>query len=248
MTAGGGRGVAIRIRGLSRHHVKGTARIDVLRDVDLDLEPGERVAIVGQSGTGKSTFLHLLGLLDRPSAGSIALDGRDVAAMGDNERARLRNRSVGFVFQAHNLLPEHTALGNVTVPVRLAGGSGKVADARARALLQAVGLGQRLDHKPGELSGGEQQRVALARALVMGPGLVLADEPTGNLDPATATGVFDLMLRLHQQLGSTLVVVTHSRELAERFPRVLVLQDGRFEAPSAADSRPGAASATPAAP
>nr|MBA2320995.1 ABC transporter ATP-binding protein [Deltaproteobacteria bacterium] len=189
---------------------------------------GDRVAIVGPSGAGKSTLLHLVGLLDRPTSGEIDLDGRGVAGLGDSERARLRNRMVGFVFQSHLLLPEHTALGNVSMPVLLAGGTHELANARASALLGAVGLADRLTHRPGELSGGEQQRVALARALVMGPGLVLADEPTGNLDPTTAAGVFDLMVQLNVQLGSTLVVVTHSRELADRFPRRLLLADGRF--------------------
>ena len=221
-------GVALETRGLSRHHQMGSKRIDILRDVDLDLAPGDRVAVLGPSGSGKSTFLHLLGMLDRPSAGTIRLDGVDIGGLSSGERAGLRNRKVGYVFQAHNLLPEHTALGNVSVPVRLGGGSRAVAEARSEALLRAVGLGDRLDHKPGELSGGEQQRVALARALVMGPGLVLADEPTGNLDPNTAGGVFELLLGLNQQLGSTLVVVTHSQELASRFPRRLQLIDGQF--------------------
>ena len=149
--------------------------------------------------------------------------------MSDDERANLRNRRIGFVFQAHHLLPEHDALGNVMMPVRLSGGPPRVAEVRAKALLDAVGLSSRLTHRPGELSGGEQQRVALARALVMGPDLVLADEPTGNLDPETAAGVFELLLDLQRQLQSTLVVVTHSRNLAERFPRRLSLHHGLFE-------------------
>jgi lipoprotein-releasing system ATP-binding protein len=219
---------AISCRGLAKTFVKGEERIDVLRDVDLDLASGEMVAVLGPSGTGKSTFLHLLGLLDRPSEGSLSLFGEDVTTMNDARRARLRNLRVGYVFQAHNLLPELTAMGNVMLPVRLAGSPPAVARARAEALLSAVGLSHRLTHQPGELSGGEQQRVALARALVMGPGLVLADEPTGNLDPKTAGGVFDLILDLNRQLESTLVVVTHSHELASRFPRRLVLEDGRF--------------------
>jgi lipoprotein-releasing system ATP-binding protein len=221
-------GVRVEIAGLTRIHRKGSQTIEVLTEVDLVLEPGDRVAVVGPSGSGKSTFLHALGLLDHPTSGRILLDGRDTREMGDRERANVRNRRIGFVFQAHNLLPEHTAVGNASIPVRLAGGSPAVANARAQALLEAVGLGRRLDHKPGELSGGEQQRVALARALVMAPGLVLADEPTGNLDPGTAAGVFELLLDLNAQLGSTLVVVTHSRELAERFPRRLSLEGGRF--------------------
>jgi len=222
-------GVHLELRGLTKVYRKGDHRIDVLVGVDLEIGAGERVAIVGPSGAGKSTFLHLLGLLDRPTVGEVHYDGRNVTALPERSVHRLRNRSVGFVFQAHNLLPEHSALGNVMVPVRLSGSPVAVAEARATAVLQAVGLGDRLAHVPGELSGGEQQRVALARALVMGPGLVLADEPTGNLDPATARGVFDLMLALNRQLGSTLVVVTHSTTLASEFPRRLLLQDGRFQ-------------------
>lgn len=221
-------GVRVELEGLAKAYRKGGEEIAVLRGVDLVLEPGDRVAIVGPSGVGKSTFLHLLGMLDRPTRGTVRLDGRDIDRLPAHARDRLRNRSVGFVFQAHHLLPEHDALGNVMMPCRLAGTPVDTAKARALALLAAVGLSGRIVHKPGELSGGEQQRVALARALVMGPGLVLADEPTGNLDPATAGGVFDLMLKLNRQLGSTLVVVTHSRELAERFPRRLLLENGRF--------------------
>ena len=221
-------GVSVRCRNLRKTYVKGSQRIEVLQGVDTELRAGERVAVLGPSGSGKSTFLHLLGLLDHPSDGGVLLDGADVNAMPERQRNRLRNRSVGFVFQAHNLLPEHDAVNNVMIPCRLAGASPAIARARATAILTAVGLAERLHHKPGELSGGEQQRVSLARALVMGPGLVLADEPTGNLDPDTAQGVFDLMLRLNDQLGSTLVVVTHSEALAKRFPRRLVLDHGRF--------------------
>ena len=227
-TAASAAGVAVRIRGLEKTFRKGPDRIEVLRGVDMDLSPGDRIALLGPSGSGKSTFLHLLGMLDHPSAGTIELDGIDVNRRPEAVRDRLRNRRVGFVFQAHNLLPEHDALRNVAVPCRLAGAKPALAEARAEAILRSVGLGGRLRHKPGELSGGEQQRVALARALVMGPGLVLADEPTGNLDPGTADSVFELMLELNKQLGSTLVVVTHSRELASRFPKRLHLHRGRF--------------------
>ena len=222
------RGVRLEVRGLSKRYSKAGVEIDVLRDVDLDLAPGESAAVVGPSGSGKSTFMHLLGLLDRPTSGQILLDGIDVTRAAESERNRLRNRRVGFVFQSHNLLPELDALGNVMVPVRLAGGGEAIARARAEALLGAVGLGHRLRHRPGELSGGEQQRVAIARALVMAPGLVLADEPTGNLDPSTASGVFRLLMELNHQLGSTLLVVTHANEIAAAFPRRLVLVDGRF--------------------
>ena len=218
----------VQIEGLRRVHRKGAELIEVLRGVDMELAPGARVAIVGPSGSGKSTFLHAIGLLDRPTAGVIRFDGIDTSKMTDEKRARIRNRRVGYVFQAHNLLPEHSALGNVMIPVRLAGGNSQVAESRARVLLDAVGLAGRMTHRPGELSGGEQQRVALARALVMGPELVLADEPTGNLDPDTASGVFDVLLDLNSQLGSTLVVVTHSRELANRFPQRFLLEAGTF--------------------
>jgi lipoprotein-releasing system ATP-binding protein len=235
------RGTRVEIHGLTRSYHKGSRTIEVLRDIDMILEPGERVSIIGPSGSGKSTFLHAVGLLDRGVArwgargsggpqmtGRIRIDEHEVSLLTEAQRAGLRNRRIGFVFQAHNLLPEHTALGNVMIPVRVGGGSEAVARQRAEALLEAVGLGLRLDHRPGELSGGEQQRVAIARALVMGPGLVLADEPTGNLDPRTAATVFDLLVDLNVQLGSTLVVVTHSRDLASGFPRRLALEDGQF--------------------
>ena len=221
-------GVRIELKSLTKVYEKAGEQIRVLSAVDLVLEPGTRVAILGPSGAGKSTFLHLLGLLDQASSGQVLLDGVDVSRQPQSVRHRLRNRSIGFVFQAHNLLPEHTAISNVSIPVRLAGASVDVARGRAKALLSAVGIAHRLEHKPGELSGGEQQRVAIARALVMGPGLVLADEPTGNLDPRTAGSVFDVFMDLNEQLGSTLVVVTHSHELAARFPRRLVLEEGRF--------------------
>jgi len=221
-------GVRVQCEQVGKTYDKGGATLRILRDLDLELAPGERVSIVGPSGSGKSSLLHLLGLLDAPSEGRIRLDGADVSTLPERERDALRGRRVGFVFQAHHLLPEHDALANVMAPVRLAGGSVATARARATALLQAVGLAHRLSHRPGELSGGEQQRVAIARALVMGPGLVLADEPTGNLDPRTAEDVFHLLLELNRQLGSTLVVVTHAAELAARFPRTLVLRDGRL--------------------
>jgi lipoprotein-releasing system ATP-binding protein len=222
------RGIRIELQQLSKSYRKAGHDIRVLREVDLVFEPGERVAVLGPSGAGKSTFLHLLGMLDRPSHGKVLFGGEDVATLPLAHRDRLRNRSVGFVFQAHHLLPEHTALANVMIPLRLAGAPVALARDRAAAMLRVVGLGERLAHQPGELSGGEQQRVALARALVMGPRLVLADEPTGNLDPQTAVGVFDLMMQLNRELGSTLVVVTHSRELADRFPRRIVLEAGKF--------------------
>jgi lipoprotein-releasing system ATP-binding protein len=221
-------GLSVEVLGLEKTYRKAGEQIRVLHEVSLRLEAGERAAIIGPSGSGKSTFMHLVGLLDRPTAGRILLGGAEVGGLDERSRDQLRSRRIGFVFQSHNLLPEHDALGNVMTPVRLAGGSVAVARVRAMALLDAVGLGHRTHHRPGELSGGEQQRVALARALVMGPGLVLADEPTGNLDPETAEGVFHLMLDLNRQLGSTLLVVTHSLAIAERFPRRLQVQGGRF--------------------
>ncbi|MCB9690483.1 MAG: ABC transporter ATP-binding protein [Alphaproteobacteria bacterium] len=220
-------GVAIEVKDVTRVHEKGRTTLRVLDSVSFGVGAGEMVAVVGPSGSGKSTLMHLLGLLDRPTSGSIHLDGVDVAGLSGRKLAQIRNRRIGFVFQAHHLLPEHTALANVMMPVRLSGSPVRLAEDRARALLGAVGLEARLDHKPGELSGGEQQRVALARAMVMGPGLILADEPTGNLDPTTASGVFDLMLQLNTTLGSTLLVVTHSMELAELFPRKLRLAGGK---------------------
>jgi lipoprotein-releasing system ATP-binding protein len=221
-------GLSVSVKGLNKTYRAGEGAVDVLRGVTFDLAAGECVSLMGPSGCGKSTLLHLLGMLDRPTTGSVYLDDYQVSHLPERLLGRFRNQHVGFVFQAHHLLPEHTALGNVMIPVRLGGGSVPVARARATALLDAVGLYSRRDHRPGELSGGEQQRVALARALVMGPELILADEPTGNLDPQTADGVFELMLRLNEELGSTLVVVTHSADLARRFARTLVFRDGVF--------------------
>lgn len=223
------KGVAIEIRGLSRHFQKGGQRIDVLRGADLDLAPGDSVALLGQSGSGKSTFLHILGALEPPSAGEVKVDGRPLHTRPPKEIDAYRNRQVGFVFQFHHLLPDHSAVDNVAMPAIIGGMSSDDARARARKRLAQVGLGHRLTHKPGELSGGEQQRVALARALLLDPGLLLADEPTGNLDPSTAADVLDLLLDLNRDQRATLVVVTHSAELAARFPRRLRLVDGRFQ-------------------
>lgn len=222
-------GCRIEANALSKTFVMGESTVEVLKHASVTIEAGEAVAIVGPSGSGKSTLMHLMGLLDEPTGGQLLLDGVDVTHFNATRRAAFRNRRIGFVFQSHNLLAEHTALANVMIPARLAGASVAVATERADALLRVVGLGHRLHHKPGELSGGEQQRVAIARALVMAPGLVLADEPTGNLDPRTAGGVFDLLMQLNGQLGSTLAVVTHSMALAQQFPRRLTLVDGRIE-------------------
>jgi lipoprotein-releasing system ATP-binding protein len=222
-------GVALEIRDLNRYFFKGGQRIDVLRGANLDLAAGESVALLGQSGSGKSTFLHILGALEPPSTGVVRVDGRVLHNRPRRELDTFRNRMVGFVFQFHHLLPDHTAIDNTAMPAIIAGQHPKTARARAVEQLERVGLGHRLRHKPGELSGGEQQRVAIARALMMEPGLILADEPTGNLDPSTAAEVLDLLLDLNRAHGATLVVVTHSAELAARFPRRLLLREGQFQ-------------------
>ncbi len=218
----------IKVEALTRTFVKGEHELTVLKGVDLEIDAGELVSLVGQSGSGKSTFLHILGTLDHPTSGRIWFAGRDVFARPQAELDALRNREIGFVFQFHHLLPDHDALRNVMMPALIGGIPKRKAEADARELLERVGLGERLTHRPGELSGGEQQRVAIARALVRKPGLVLADEPTGNLDPSTAAEVFSMLVDLHESVGSTMVVVTHSLELARRFPRTLRLDQGSF--------------------
>lgn len=202
--------------------------IVVLDHLELAVHSGEVVAIVGQSGVGKSTLLHILGTLDRPTSGRVSFGGRDVFALDERAQARFRNREIGFVFQFHHLLPDFSAVENVMMPALIDGVRRSEAYRRARALLERVGLSERLEHRPGQLSGGELQRVAIARALVMAPRAVLADEPTGNLDPETAAGVHDLLLELNREQGVTFVLVTHNEELARLAHRALHLVHGKL--------------------
>jgi lipoprotein-releasing system ATP-binding protein len=220
----------IALRNLTKEYVDGPRVVRVLTGLDLEIAAGERVAIVGESGVGKSTLLHILGTLDRPTSGEVWFDGEELATKSDHELAHFRNREVGFIFQFHHLLPDFTALENVMMPALIAGAGWDEARRRAGELLRRVGLTDRVDHRPGELSGGEQQRVAVARALIQEPRVVLADEPTGNLDPATAEGVQDLLIELNRERRLTLVVVTHSVTLASAMDRTLRLAGGRIAA------------------
>ena len=211
---------------LTKRYDQGGLNVEVLRGVDLNINKGERVAIMGASGSGKSTLLHLLGGLEKASGGEVVLDGVNINEVSAAKLAKLRNKSLGFIYQSHHLLGEFTVLENVAMPLLIGGESVKQARVRANELLQRVGLGHRIEHKPGELSGGERQRAAVARALINKPSLILADEPTGNLDSKTADQVYQLMLELNQELNVSFLVVTHDHELAARMGKVLHMEDG----------------------
>jgi lipoprotein-releasing system ATP-binding protein len=216
----------LECRQLTKRYTQGELDVEVLRGVDLTIGVGERVAIMGASGSGKSTLLHLLGGLEKPSSGQVVLDNIDIHKIGASGLAKLRNRALGFVYQSHHLLGEFTVLENVAMPQLIGGKTVKEASENAVELIKRVGLGHRLEHKPGELSGGERQRAAIARALINKPALVMADEPTGNLDSKTAHQVYELMLQLNQEMNVSFLVVTHDHELASRIGRVLHMEDG----------------------
>ena len=217
----------IQVQKLFKSYGNGTKRVEVLKGVNLTFSRGEKVAIVGASGVGKTTLLHVLGTLDRPTAGKVLFEGKDIYALNEKDLAFFRNREIGFVFQFHHLLPEFSALENTMMPCLIQGIPKEESISRAEAILTLVGLEERFSHKPGELSGGEQQRVAVARALVLEPKALLADEPTGNLDTKTGESVFDLLQELNRIKGVTLIVVTHNLKLAEKMSRQIQLIDGK---------------------
>jgi len=225
---------------LAKDFIQGGVKIQVLRGACISVRSGERIAIVGASGSGKTTLLQLLGGLDLPTAGTVEIAGSAMNSLSDTERGHLRNHAVGFVYQFHHLLPEFTALENVAMPLLVRRTKPRIAKQEAAALLARVGLGERLSHRPSQLSGGERQRAAVARALVTRPKLVLADEPTGNLDGANAAQVFELMLELNRELGTCLVIVTHDERLAARLDRALVLKEGILVERSTAAGRASA--------
>jgi lipoprotein-releasing system ATP-binding protein len=218
--------IILKSNQLCKSYNDGTSKIEVLRGINLAIAKGERIAIIGPSGSGKSTLLHLLGGLDMPTSGEVLIKDVNWQKTNEKQRCKLRNQGLGFIYQFHHLLPEFTALENVSMPLLLGNVPVKAAQEEANRILDAVGLDARKEHKPAQLSGGERQRVAIARALVHKPYCVLADEPTGNLDQATATKVFDLMLELNEKMNTALVIVTHDQQLARRMDRVLVLGEG----------------------
>jgi len=222
--------VVLNLEHVQRSYPQADGALEVLRDVNLTINAGEMVAMVGPSGSGKSTLLHAVGLLENPTAGSISIAGQAVGGMNDTARTALRRQYIGFVYQFHHLLPEFSALENIVLPQMIAKVSRRDAEFRARELLGLVGLSHRVDHRPGQLSGGEQQRVAIARALANKPQLLVADEPTGNLDPHTADDVFKLLRTLTQSQGLAALVATHNFDLARRMDRIVTLRDGMLEA------------------
>lgn len=220
--------ILLKAERLTKSYAQGAGKLDILRGVSLEIREGEAIGIIGSSGAGKSTLLHILGTLDRPDEGTLEFDGRQLFTMGDDELSRFRNEKMGFVFQFHHLMSEFTALENVALPVRIAGAPAAAARAQAKEWLGRLGLAERADHYPNQLSGGELQRVAIARALIRRPRILFADEPTGNLDSANSLKIQDLFFELKQSLGLTLVVVTHDRGFAARFPKVLQMKDGSW--------------------
>jgi len=220
----------IRIGGLNKSFATINGKLQVLHDIDLHVQLGQRVAVVGSSGAGKTTLMHIMGGLDHPSSGEVLFEGKNLFALKGSELDAFRNQTIGFVFQFHQLLPEFTALENVMMPLLIAGQSRSQARGPATEILSEVGLKARLDHKPGALSGGEQQRVAIARALIQKPRLLLADEPTGNLDRRTSAEIFGLLEKLHCRHNLTMVIVTHNDQIAEQMDRVIRIEDGRIAA------------------
>ena len=223
-----GRTAALNLMGIERRFKQGGRELRVLDGASAELFPGEAVALVGPSGSGKSSLLHVAGLLERPDGGDVMIAGHDCARMSDRERTRVRRSEIGFVYQFHHLLPEFSALENVVIPQMIDGVTRREAGIRALASLTRLGLAERADHRPGQLSGGEQQRVAIARALANGPALLLADEPTGNLDPATSERVFAELLNLIRNSGLAALIATHNHDIAQRMDRVLTLKDGKL--------------------
>ncbi|MFC4526464.1 lipoprotein-releasing ABC transporter ATP-binding protein LolD [Dyella halodurans] len=218
--------IVLRASNIAKVYEEGDLKTDVLADVSFTLKRGETLAIVGASGSGKSTLLHIIGGLDTLTRGDVEVEGQNLSRLSDADRGRVRNRSMGFIYQFHHLLPEFTALENVCMPLLIRGVAITEAERQATALLERVGLGKRLQHKPGELSGGERQRCAVARALVTRPACVLGDEPTGNLDEGNAAQVYDLMLELNREIGTSFILVTHDNRLAARMDRTLELHNG----------------------